>query len=162
MWPLFWALLLICCLILGKSFHLSLSLLGIVFFPILLPHLAMLNIPGEQFFLVWMAGAEHCEALVTATVLKKVPNSLKSELLWGQPEASIGLSAEGCSLGKALPRRLNIPGSSLHCRDRRDALKRVIVKRNFILASGKGTQGNTKCSKNWFQRKSLDQNTSAK
>lgn len=86
---------------------------------------------SEQLFLVWMTGAEQSEALVMATVLKKVPNSLKSEVLWGQLEASIGLGAEGCSLGRALPRGVSIPSSSHHRRDRGNARKRKIVKQGI-------------------------------
>ena len=95
------------------------------FFLILLPHLGYAEYSSEQFFLVWVT--EQCEALVMATVLKMVPDSLKSELLWGWFQASIRLGTEGCSLGKALPRGFSIPNWSLHHKDRGDACEWMIV-----------------------------------
>ena len=101
---------------------------GCCFFPCSSASSGYAEYSSEQLFLVWMASAEQCEALVMATVLWKVPNSSKPELLWGQLEAGIGLSTEGCSLGKALPREPSIPGLSLHRRDRGDACERMTVK----------------------------------
>lgn len=76
-----------------------------------------------------MADAEYCDTVVMATVLKKVPHSITLSYYEGSLRPMLD-SAQN-SLGKALCRGLSIPDSNLHCRDRGDVGKCVIVRQGI-------------------------------
>lgn len=136
-----WALLLICCLILSKWFHLSLLLYS---FPVLLPPLTKLS----ASFSISHDASHWCWALWSSDHCGRNGPSLSE--VWGILRAAPGLhgvGAEGCVLGKVLPwgwlswLTFVFQGQE-QCSW---CTPRDCQTGNFILASGKGAQGNMKC-----------------
>lgn len=160
MWALFWALLSNSCLILGLLFHLPLPCwvlsFSLVFCLVWLCSGFLWTVFPDRngwCWVLWHRGHGYCA--------KKGASLYNSELLWGQFEANVGLSTELTWKGAVQGAQHSWLKSALQGQGRCGQVCDCQAG-NFILASGKGTQSNTKSSNNWFQHKCLDSNTAKK